>query len=100
MFFKHIVIFFVVLGILGFIYGDRIFYFQARLMMSWQYDFPAYEAFERIIHYYPQSPHRAEAKKMLEILPKRNSDLRNYLKKRDSQTQKMLEDQARKEAYH
>lgn len=84
MFFKQILVLFVILGVLGFIYGDRLFMFQANLMISWQYDFPAYEAYERIVHYYPNSPHRQEALKMMDILIKRNGDLRRYLDKRDS----------------
>lgn len=84
MFFKQILVLFVILGVLGFVYGDRLFMFQANLMISWQYDFPAYEAYERIVHYYPNSPHRQEALKMMEILIKRNGDLRRYLDKRDS----------------
>ena len=84
MFFKQILVAFLVLGIVGFLYGDRVFRFQANLMIGWMYDFPAYEAYERIVHYYPNSPYRTEALKMMEILTKRNRDLRLYLEKRDS----------------
>jgi len=84
MFFKQILVAFLVLGIVGFLYGDRVFRFQANLMIVWMYDFPAYEAYERIVHYYPNSPYRTEALKMMEILTKRNRDLRLYLEKRDS----------------
>jgi len=84
MFVKQILVAFLVLGIVGFLYGDRVFRFQANLMIGWMYDFPAYEAYERIVHYYPNSPYRTEALKMMEILTKRNRDLRLYLEKRDS----------------
>ncbi|NLI75350.1 MAG: hypothetical protein GX442_02765 [Candidatus Riflebacteria bacterium] len=95
MFFKQILVLFVILGVLGFIYGDRLFMFQANLMISWQYDFPAYEAYERIVHYYPNSPHRQEALKMMEILVKRNGDLRRYLDKRDSGLKKSEKERAK-----
>lgn len=100
MFFKHILVFMVILGVLGYIYGDRLFYFQANLMLSWQYDLPAYEAFERIIHYYPHSPHRAEAHKWLEILPKRNHELRSYLQAKDSELRKRELERSSREAFH
>lgn len=95
MFFKQILVLFIILGLVGFIYGDRLFLFQANLMISWMYDFPAYEAYERIVHYYPNSPHRSEALKMMDILYKRNYDLRNYLKKRDSGLSKNEEKRAK-----
>lgn len=100
MFFKHILVAFIILGVLGFLYGDRVFYFQARLMINWQYDFPAYEAFERIVQYYPKSPYRDEAYKMMDILQKRNHDLRKYLESRDFKLKKLQEERSRKEAYH
>lgn len=100
MFFKHIMVLFIILGILGYVYGDRIFYFQATMMLNWQYDFPAYEAFERIIHYYPNSPHKVEAQKWMEILPKRNSELRNYLQSRDSELRKREKDRSSRESFH
>ncbi|RCK81578.1 MAG: hypothetical protein OZSIB_0712 [Candidatus Ozemobacter sibiricus] len=95
MFFKQILVLFIVLGVLGFIYGDRLFYFQANIMINWQYDFPAYEAYERIVHYYPKSPYRQEALKMMEILVKRNGDLRRYLDKRDSGLKKLEKERAK-----
>lgn len=95
MFFKHILVLFIVLGIVGFIYGDRVFLFQANLMISWMYDIPAYEAYERIVHYYPNSPYRTEALKMMEILTKRNYDLRRYLDKRDGSLRKDEKERAK-----
>ncbi len=99
MFFKQILILFIILGIVGFVYGDRLFYFQANLMINWQYDFPAYEAFERIVRYYPNSKHRAEAYKMMDILIKRNGDLRNYLNKRDSEIRKLEKQRSTQESF-
>ena len=100
MFFKHILIGFIILGIIGFIYGDRIFYYQANLMIGWQYDLPAYEAYERIVHYYPKSPHREEAVKMMERIEARNGDVRAYLAKRDSGLRERQKERARRRAYH
>ncbi|HOT26857.1 MAG TPA: hypothetical protein PLU72_01635 [Candidatus Ozemobacteraceae bacterium] len=99
MFFKHIFVILVILGILGYVYGDRVFYFQANLMISWQYDFPAYEAFERIVRYYPNSKHRQEAYKMMDILVKRNGDLRTYLNKRDEEVRKLEKKRAVQESF-
>ncbi len=98
MFFKQILILFVIMGVLGFIYGDRVLNFQANLMLNWQYDFPAYEAYERIIRYYPSSIYRMEAQKMMEILVKRNHDLRKYLEIRDKDIRKLEKERAKQEA--
>ncbi|MBF0499428.1 MAG: hypothetical protein HQM09_04810 [Candidatus Riflebacteria bacterium] len=100
MFFRYIMVAFIILGIMGFLYGDRIFKFQADLMIGWMYDFPAYEAYERIIQYYPSSPYKQEALKMMEILTKRNADLRNYLNKRDSGSKKVMENRAKQDTFH
>ena len=100
MFFKKLMIGFIILGIMGFIYGDRIFYFQANLMIQWMYDFPAYEAYDRIVRYYPSSPHKAEARKMMDILIKRNGDLRKYLATRDKDIRKIEEKRAQNENFH
>ena len=100
MFFRYILIGFILLGIFGFFYGDRIFLFQAELMIGWQYDLPAYEAYERIIQYYPSSPFRGEAQKMMEVLIKRNADLRRYLEQRDKGSKKEAQKRAQAEAFH
>ncbi|MFZ2957126.1 MAG: hypothetical protein WA705_09570 [Candidatus Ozemobacteraceae bacterium] len=100
MIFRYIMIGFIIMGILGFLYGDRVFLFQANLMIGWMYDFPAYEAYERIVQYYPSSPYKKEALKMMEILVKRNGDLRNYLEKRDSGGKKTAQNRAKQETFH
>lgn len=100
MFFRYVMVGFILLGIFGFFYGDRIFLFQAELMIGWQYDFPAYEAYERIIQYYPHSPYKSEAQKMMDILIKRNGDLRNYLEKRDKGSKKEAAQRAKQETFH
>jgi hypothetical protein len=99
MFFKHILILFIILGILGFMYGDKIFYFQAHFMMNISYDFPAYEAYEKIVRYYPGSPHRAEALKMMDVLKARNYELRSYIADKDKEIRKIEKDRAAKEEY-
>ncbi|MBF0405955.1 MAG: hypothetical protein HQM10_01270 [Candidatus Riflebacteria bacterium] len=99
MFFKHIMVIFIVLGFLGFFYGDHVFKFQAELMINWQYDFPAYEAYERIVQYYPSSQYRKEALKMMEVLTKRNGDLRSYLEMRDKDVKNKAKKQAQAETF-
>ncbi len=100
MFFKHILIGFIILGILGFLYGDHVLHFQANLMIGWMYDFPAYEAYERIVRYYPNSPFKAEAKKMMDILIKRNRDLAKYLETRDKETRALEKKRSQNESFH
>jgi len=99
MFFKHILVAFIIMGILGFLYGDRVFLFQAQLMEGWMYDFPAYEAYERIVHYYPNSPFRQEAYKRMEQLIKRNRDLQRYLETRDKSVRQLEKDRAKQESF-
>lgn len=99
MFFRQLLVVFIVLGILGFIYGDRVFYFQAHFMMNISYDFPAYEAYEKILRYYPGSPYRKEALKMMEVLVKRNYDLRSYVEKKDKEIKQLEADRAKKEKF-
>ncbi|MBF0543517.1 MAG: hypothetical protein HQM08_03745 [Candidatus Riflebacteria bacterium] len=99
MFFKHILIGFIILGIFGYFYGDRVFKFQAEMMINWQYDFPAYEAYERIIQYYPSSPFREEALKMMEVLTKRNGDLKRYLDMRDKDVKATAKKRAQAETF-
>jgi hypothetical protein len=99
MFFKHILIGFIILGIVGFMYGDRVFYFQAHFMMNMQYDFPAYEAYERIVRYYPKSPHRMEALKMMDNLMKRNGDLKRYIEGKDTEIKKLEKERSKREDF-
>lgn len=99
MWFKHIFVLFVILGILGFFYGDKIFYFQAHFMMGIQYDFPAYEAYEKIIRYYPASPHITEARKMMKELRKRNWELNSYVADRDKEFETIEKNRSAKEEF-
>ena len=100
MFFKQIAIGFMILGILGYFYGDRIFYFQANMMMRWQYEMPAYEAYERIVKYYPDSPYVHEAREMMNHLRERVPELRDYLNKKDKVLKKREAIRERKRSFH
>ncbi len=94
MFFKQICILFLVLAIFGYIYGDYIFYKQAHFMLSQQYPIPAYEAFERIVKYYPKSKYVKEAKQQMDFLRAHNEELNKMLSKNESdymKTQKQRE---------
>ncbi len=99
MFFRHILVAFVILGVLGYFYGDHIFRFQAHFMMNIMYDFPAYDAYEKIIRYYPNSPYRIEAQKMMEALTARNWELRAYVEKRTKEISKIEKERAKKEKF-
>jgi len=99
MFFRHILVGFIVLGILGYVYGDYVLRFQAHFMMNYQYDIPAYEAYEKILRYYPKSPYREEAVKMMKILVDRCWELRREVEKRDKDLKKIEEDRAKKENF-
>ncbi|GAB4283244.1 MAG: hypothetical protein Kow0029_29260 [Candidatus Rifleibacteriota bacterium] len=100
MFFKQILIGFIILGILGYFFGDHIFYFQGNLMMRWQYPLPAYEAYERIIHYYPDSKYCKEARKLMKALRTRNADLNKYLDKKEQEIKKLQEERQKKQSFH
>lgn len=100
MFFKQIAIGFIILSILGYFFGDRLFYFQATMMMRWQYEMPAYDAYERIVKYYPDSPYVHEARKMMDILIERRPDLRHYLDKKNKVLRKKEAERERKRSFH
>jgi hypothetical protein len=100
MFFKHLLIIFIVLGILGYFFGDHIFYFQGNLMMRWQYPLPAYEAYERIIHYYPDSKFAKEARTLMDSLRERSGDLEKYLEQKEKKIRKIQEEREKKQSFH
>lgn len=89
MFFRQILVIFILLGILGYIFGDYILYFQAIFMLKIDYEIPAYEAFEKIILYYPNSKYRKEALQKMEQLAKRNPQIQRILEKRKTQTKEV-----------
>jgi hypothetical protein len=98
-FFKQICIVIVILGILGYIYGDYVFYRQAHYMLESQYPIPAYEAFERLIKYYPKSKYVKEARMQMERLRKSNSDLNKLLEKNEAEFIKTQKEREKKESF-
>lgn len=99
MFFKQICIIFVILGILGYIYGDWIFYRQACYMLNMQYTIPAYEACERIIKYYPKSRYCKFARETMDTLRKTSRDLQSQLAKNEEKYRKEQKIREEKESY-
>lgn len=100
MFFKHILIGFMILGILGYVFGDHLFYYQANLMMRWQYSLPAYEAYERIVRYYPDSRYIKEARSMMAALRERSADLNKLLEKKEQEIKKIQEERQKRQSFH
>lgn len=99
MFFKHICIVVVVLCILGYIFGDYVFYKQAHFMLNQQYPVPAYEAFERIVKYYPNSKYVKEAREQMQRLRKSSSDLDTLLSKNEAEYKKLQKEREKKESF-
>ncbi len=99
MFFKHVCILFAVLCILGYVFGDYIFYRQAQFMIYQQYTIPAYEAYERLIRYYPNSKYAKEARKEMVRLRSSNADLNKYLEKNESKYMKTQKEKEKIESY-
>ncbi len=100
MFFKQVMIGFIILGICGYLFGDHLFWFQGNLMMRWQYPLPAYEAYERIVHYYPDSQFVVPARKLMEQLRKRSGDLDKYLGQKEKEIKKIQAERERKQSFH
>lgn len=100
MFFKHVMIGFLILGVLGWMFGDHIFYFQGNLMMRWQYSMPAYEAYERIVRHYPNSRYIKEARQLMTVLRERSSALNKTLERKEKELRKIQEDRQKKESFH
>ncbi len=99
MFFKQLCIGILVLAILGYIYGDYIFYKQAHFMLDQQYPIPAYEAFERIIKYYPKSKYVKEARMQMEKLRKSSGDLDKMLSKNEAEMTKIQKQKEKTESF-
>ena len=100
MFFRYLLIGMILLSLVGWMYGDHLFKMQADLMLGWMYSIPAYEAYERIVLYYPKSEFREEAEKMMKTLYDKNADVRNYINDRDKGAQKLEKIRQDKEKYH
>lgn len=100
MFFKQILIGFMILGVLGYLFGDHVFYYQGNMMMRWQYSMPAYEAYEKIVRYYPDSKFVKEARMMMAALRERSSDLNKYLEKKEKELKKIQDDRQKQQSFH
>jgi outer membrane protein assembly factor BamD (BamD/ComL family) len=99
MFFKQICIVFVVLGILGYIFGDHVFLMQAHFMLNQQYPIPAYEAYERLIKYYPNSKYVKEARSEMDRLRKATPELDQMLSKNEANYQKQQKAREKTESF-
>ncbi len=100
MFFKQMLIGFMILGVLGFFFGDHLFYYQGNLMMGWQYYMPAYEAYERIVRYYPDSKYAKSARLLMTQLRERSGDLNRYLEKKEKDLKKIQDERQKKQSFH
>ncbi len=89
-----------ILGVLGYFFGDHVFFFQGNLMMRWQYPLPAYEAYERIIQYYPDSRYAGDARKLMKALRERSGDLNKILEKKEKEIKKIQDDREKKQSFH
>ncbi len=69
-------------------------------MMRWQYPMPAYEAYERIVHYYPDSKYIKEARKLMKSLRERSGDLNKYLEQKEKKIKKIQEERQKKQSFH
>ena len=87
------------MGILGYIYGDYIFYQQAHYMMNNQYPIPAYEAFERLVKYYPKSKYAKEARMQMDKLRSSSSDLNKLLEKNEAEYTKTQKEREKTESF-
>ena len=99
MFFKQVIILFIILGILGYCFGDYVFYEQGHYMMKNQYPIPAYEAFERLIKYYPKSKFVKEARMHMEKLRARDGDLNRLLEKNEAEFTKTQKEREKTESF-
>ena len=92
MFLKHVIIVAIILCILGFIYADRLLYYQGEYMEKQQYYLSAYEAYAKIPQYYPQSPLARKAKEKMDKLRDTSYDV----KKKLSSTETVLKKEQKK----
>lgn len=99
MFFKQVCILFLILALFGYIYGDWVFYKQAHYMLNQQYYIPAYEAFERLIRYYPKSKYVKEAREQMQNLRKHNIELDQLLKKNEDELMKLQKEREKTESF-
>ena len=99
MFFKQICILFIILGILGYIFGDYIFLKQADFMLAQQYPIPAYEAYERLIKYYPKSKYVKFAREQMVKQRSKNSELDTVMNKNEAELAKKQKEREKVESF-
>ena len=68
-------------------------------MMKNQYPIPAYEAFERLIKYYPKSKFAKEARMHMERLRARDGDLNKLLEKNEAEFSKTQAQREKTESF-
>jgi hypothetical protein len=99
MFMKHVMVFFILLAILGYFYADHIFFWQGDFMQRMQYDIAAYDAYERVIKYYPSSKFAKEAREKMATLRGRGGDLHKSLQKKEAVLKKEQEKREKTESF-
>lgn len=99
MFFKQVCIVIVVICIFGYIFGDWVLIQQAHYMVEHQYTIPAYEAYEKVVKYYPSSKYVKEAKAEMEKLRETSGDLQVQLKKSEAEYRKVQQEREKKESF-
>lgn len=99
MFMKHVMVFFILLGIIGYFFADHIFYWQGDFMVRMQYDTAAYEAYERIVKYYPESKFVEDSRKKMAILRAKGGDLNKALSRKEQELKKEQEARQKTESF-
>lgn len=100
MFFKQICIGILLLAVWGFFYGDYIFYKQAEFMLWQDYKMPAYEAYERIVKYYPKSKYVKFARQKMAEIRKSSDFVSTELEKKENEYRKIQLEREKKESFH
>ncbi len=96
---KHVMVFFILLGILGYIFADHIFFWQGDFMVRMQYDMAAYDAYERVVKYYPSSKFASQARENMAKLRAKSGDLSRTLQRKEVDLKKEQEIREKKESF-
>jgi outer membrane protein assembly factor BamD (BamD/ComL family) len=99
MFMKHVMVFFIFLAILGYFYADHIFFWQGDFMVRMQYDIAAYDAYERVVKYYPNSKFARQARENMTKLRGKSGDLSKSLQKKEVELKKEQEKREKTESF-
>ncbi|NLM17243.1 MAG: hypothetical protein GX221_05955 [Candidatus Riflebacteria bacterium] len=94
------VIVFAIVAILGFVYADRVFYFQAGMMRRFGYVIAEYEALERLVRYFPESPLSYKALNRMENLMATSGDVRAFVEKGSAKNAPAIKKRADLDSYH